>query len=565
MPSFRTCWSVSFGLLVLAATLGPTKLRAQVASEFSPTFDSGTRGAPRFERRTQPVSAGPTRFGAFQPAASTGATTDAASSEDASVSNAAAGSSAGTTGFDSSNARKKKAARKAKAASLAPPPLSGADTAAARAIARSAPQLYRREVILPEPGTTAPVPTLIVPVHRRPPPDLDPFAPVGVHVGSFLFKPALEVNGGFDSNPLRIPDGPSAGTLALVPELRVNSEWRRHELKAELRGSYLMYSRTFENVNDNSPSGAPKFLDRPDFEGKANGRLDVHDRSHADAEARLTVGTDNPGSPNITAGLERLPIFTRVGGSLGYTQNFNRVDVTLKGGIDRIDYQNSVFTDGSTQSNDDRNYNQYSMALRGSYELRPGVTPFAEVSTDRRVHDLYLDRNGINRDSDAIVGRVGSTFELTRQLTGEISAGYLTRNFKDESLKDLSGFVADASLVWVASGLTTVTLTAKSSTDESIVADISGLFRRDVALQVDHAFRRWLVGTMRLGAGLDTYETNDATSREDRRFFVAAALVYKLSREWQVKGEVRRDWLDSNVANVDYTADTVLVGVRWQR
>ena len=64
-------------------------------------------------------------------------------------------------------------------------------------------------------------------------------------------------------------------------------------------------------------------------------------KSHADAEGRFTVGTDNPGSPNISAGLAQLPIYTRIGGSLGYTQNFNRFDVTLKGGVDRISYQDS--------------------------------------------------------------------------------------------------------------------------------------------------------------------------------------------------------------------------------
>src|SRR5207249_558319 len=102
-----------------------------------------------------------------------------------------------------------------------------------------------------------------------------------------------------------------------------------------------------------------------------------------------------------------------------------------------------------------------------SYELRPGVMPFVEIAADQRHHDLVTDRNGLHRDSDAVTGRVGTTFELTRQLTGEVSAGYLTRRYKDASLPVLSGLVADASLVWVASALTTVTLVAKSASDES--------------------------------------------------------------------------------------------------
>src|SRR5262249_36097993 len=125
-------------------------------------------------------------------------------------------------------------------------------------------------------------------------------------------------------------------------------------------------------------SGLPQTLDRPSAEARVNGRLDTYELSHMDAEGRFTLGTDNPGSPNVMAGLSRLPIYTRVGGSLGYTQNFNRLDVTLKGGADSIVYQESHLTDGTTSSNEDRDYHQYTVALRGGYDLTPGVQPFIE-------------------------------------------------------------------------------------------------------------------------------------------------------------------------------------------
>ena len=39
-----------------------------------------------------------------------------------------------------------------------------------------------------------------------------------------------------------------------------------------------------------------------------------------------------------------------------------------------------------------------------------------EVGADTRKHDLQFDRNGYQRDSQAITPKVGSTFELTRKL-----------------------------------------------------------------------------------------------------------------------------------------------------
>jgi hypothetical protein len=362
------------------------------------------------------------------------------------------------------------------------------------------------------------------------------------------------------------------------PELAVRSNWQRHALNADLRGSYIWYSRTWEDIITGSAevdcgcgsttsvavSGLPQTLDRPAMESRVYGRLDTHELSHMDAEARFSLGTDNPGSPNVTAGLVRLPIYTRVGGSLGYTQNYNRFDLTLKGGADRVYYQPSQLTDGTTSSNDDREYHQITLALRGSYDFSPGGRPFAEVSGDTRRHELMYDRNGIRRDSDAIVARAGSTFEMSRIMTGEISAGWLTRKYKDPSLEDLNGPVFDASLIWLPTALTTVTLTGRSGTDESIVAAVSGVLRRDVAVQVDHSFRRWLIGTFRTGMGFDTY-ASFTTPREDERFFVSAALVYKLSREFQVRGELRRDWLKSSIPSADYEASAALIGVKWQQ
>jgi hypothetical protein len=35
---------------------------------------------------------------------------------------------------------------------------------------------------------------------------------------------------------------------------------------------------------------------------------------------------------------------------------------------------------------------------------------------------------------------------------------------------------------------------------------VSGTLTRDFTLQADHSFRRWLIGTLKVGYGLDDYE-----------------------------------------------------------
>jgi hypothetical protein len=199
--------------------------------------------------------------------------------------------------------------------------------------------------------------------------------------------------------------------------------------------------------------------------------------------------------------------------------------------------------------------------VRASYELTPAVKPFVQVDADTRIYDLPIDAGGVPRDSDGIAGRAGTTFDLSSILTGEVSLGYLTRVYKDPTLPNLEGLLLDASLIWIPTGLTTVKFNARTTADESTLAGVSGVLSRNVSLQVDHAFRRWLIGTARLGYGLDDYV---GSIREDDRYVAAAGITYKLTRAWQIKGELRQEWLKSNVPGNDYTASIAQVGLRWQ-
>jgi len=190
-------------------------------------------------------------------------------------------------------------------------------------------------------------------LRRRTAMEEDAFAPLGLRPGAFLVLPSVEVTGGYDTNPARTPNGRASPFVTVSPEVIARSDWTRHEVTASLRGSYTAYDETPE-------------LDRPSFDGKITGRLDVTRNTALIGEGILIVGTDNPGSPNVQAGLTRFPIYTTLGGTFGLTQRFNRVEVTVKGTAERTEYQESKFTDGTTGSNSDRDYNRFGGTLRTS-------------------------------------------------------------------------------------------------------------------------------------------------------------------------------------------------------
>jgi hypothetical protein len=116
--------------------------------------------------------------------------------------------------------------------------------------------------------------------------------------------------------------------------------------------------------------------------------------------------------------------------------------------------------------------------------------------------------------------------------------------------------------VWLASALTTVKLTATTSVAESTVPGVSGSFTREVTAQVDHAFRRWLIATLKFTRGFDDYV---GSPRKDVRYVASSALAYSLTREMQLKGEYRQEWRYSNEPGNDYWAHVWLIGLRLRR
>ncbi len=402
------------------------------------------------------------------------------------------------------------------------------------------------------PPTTAAVGPNGLPVpprKRRPPPEEDPFDAVGIRAGGFVLRPAIEVTTGYDTNPARSTAPRGSPQLLVAPELVARSDWERHKLDVVIRGSYNYYPDV-------------PVADRPSLDARATGRIDVTRDTHIDLQGRYIIGTDYPGSPNVAADVAKLPIYTDIGATAGISQSFNRLEVSAKGLADRIDWRDSLLTDGTRSSNADRNYDQYGAQMRVSYELTPGVKPFVDVAADTRIHDLAVDRTGAMRDSEGITAKAGTTFEITRTLTGEIAAGYITRLYKDPLLPEIRAPLFDASLAWAATPLTTIKLAGTTTVDESVVPGVSGVLRHNAGIEVSHALRRWLLATVKFSHGLDDYI---GSTRQDHRYLASVALTYKLTRSLQLKGELRQEWLHSNIAGSDYSATIGLIGVRLQR
>lgn len=377
----------------------------------------------------------------------------------------------------------------------------------------------------------------------------DPYGQLGIRSGPITYFPSLQQNFGYDSNPNRVSGAHHGSIVSRTDgELAVQSDWPVHELTGFLRGSYSAYPSATE-------------ANRPEGEGRVALRIDASRDLRFDVEAHGRLETQRPGSPELNASVVERPSVESFGTSIGATQRFNRLSVALRGSVDRFVFEDARLTSGTILDQSDRNNNQYALRLRAGYELKPGLAPFAEATADTRVYDQRIDNAGFRRDSDGVTVRAGSTFEITRLITGEASAGLQSRQYDDPRLKDLRGPIVDASLIWVPTPLTTVRLRASSTLFETTIPNASGAVARNATLEVQHDFRRNFSVVGLLGFGETDYR---GVFLKEQTFTGSLRAEYKLTRAVVLRASFTHERLKSTSPGSDYSANTYLVGVRFQ-
>jgi len=407
---------------------------------------------------------------------------------------------------------------------------------------------------VPLPAAVTPILGLVTPGAllanglRRPLPVDEAYAPLGLRIGTFTVLPAFTQSIGYDSNPEQTTPRLARGSVALRSEGEVafRSDWSSHELAGELRGGYFSFPET-------------ESASRPNGAGSVRGRFDVSRDLRLDAEGRFLVDTQRTGSPDLSAAVVGRPIIATYGASLGATQSFNRLEVGLRGSVDRSEFEDARLSNGQRVIQSDRNLNQYGLRLRTAYEISPTITPFVDLLADTRVYDQLRDQTGLRRDSDGIAVTAGARFALSRTLTGEVSAGLQPRSYVDPALKAIDAPLVNAALVWSMSPLTTVRFGAVTGVTETAVAGSSGILTQATTLEVQHDLLRNLSITLG-GALLDNQY--QGVRINETGFSATARLDYRFNRWLTFRGSYVYQQIDSSAAGSSFKDNTFLLGMR---
>ena len=432
-----------------------------------------------------------------------------------------------------------------------PDPTDG--TAAATAAAAGTPSLSLDDTITgaiprenPRVTPEPPVPA-VTPERRRPPED-DPFAPIGIRVGSFILYPAVTTGLGYTTNATAAAGGRGSGFVDIAPEVLLKSDWLRHEATLSLRGSFKKF---LDGSTEEEPTG----------EAIATARIDLPTPWTVDLKGAWNYDRESFSDPSFPAGATAAPGVNAFTGSMKLKGKIGSVDLTLEGNVDRTLYSDA-YVGAVVVDQSDRDTMLYGGRVRLGYEIGPALTPFVELEATRRIYDLVLDHNGIDRASRGVAARVGVAFDSGPVLSGDIAIGARRETFDDPAFQPLSAFTVDGSLVWSPTPLVTVTTDIATVVEPSTDPASAGSIAYNGSVDVAYAYRPNI--TVNAIARLDHQAFADIGGI-DRTYHAGAALTWKLNRTLSLTGTYDHEWLVASDPAANYTADSIRVDLRAQR
>jgi hypothetical protein len=349
-----------------------------------------------------------------------------------------------------------------------------------------------------------------VSVAQRPHPQYDA---IGVRTGgSFLLFPTVGFGLGFTDNVYNSQVRKATDLFYLVdPGLAFRSEWSRSAIWASA-GLSLMRYRDFAAENENA------------WQAALGGRFDFGAQSYLEAGASGGRRYEDLGSTGVPQDAVGPVALTDPAVYLQAVLTGARTRYSTTAQAAGFNYDDQRSFAGTVLDQSFRDQHLYRLQEKGEYGLSPGVAVLGQATYTITKYDSAMGLQ--DKDSREIRVLTGGNFDLTNLIRGEISVGYVSREFDLAAYRPIRGVAALAKLEYFLTELTTVTLTGRRAVDDSSIVGVNGFFSNNVNFQIDHELLRNLVLTGTAAYQFDSYIDSD---RRDSAFSAALRARYLLS------------------------------------
>lgn len=373
--------------------------------------------------------------------------------------------------------------------------------------------------------------------------DTAPFDPLGIRVGKYILRPAIDVNTGYTSNSTNDVTGSGSAFVSINPELNIESDFARHALGLQLQAGL-----------DRFASGD----DSSDLEAiiNATGRFDV------DEDTSITGTVNFVAAEDDLTGVSDDPLERTTTVSLQLDHALRQIDTTSA--VRYARNSNGSFTDpaGVEVDQEDLNSVLFGANIRGTLRRGGSVEPFVEVDVSREIFDESVDELGNGRNVTGLRGLVGVEIDRGEKLTGDIGVGFAQALVDGDGIEDFSAFVVEFNLNWSPQRLTTVTLSGATTLDAFPSIATPGDTTYNLNLNASRDLRGNLTATA--GTGL-VFQVDGASSDTDTTLTAALGLEYQLGRNLDIALNYNYAQQFTADGAADFTANTISLGLRAER
>ncbi|MEZ5871090.1 MAG: outer membrane beta-barrel protein [Nitratireductor sp.] len=378
-------------------------------------------------------------------------------------------------------------------------------------------------------------------------PEDEPYLPQGFRAGTWSIFTRVEQALGYTTNTTSSAGGNGGLFSQTDATFRAQSDWSRHQAGLEA-------TATIRRSGDEDTI--------PDLSVKGNVRLDLVDGFAATASGGYRYTTEALTSNSLGSTVSERPGVHSLTGSAQVERSGGKLDIALRGSLERTLYNDATLSGGGILSQSDRNNTLYQVSARAAYGSTDALKPFVQAGIGWRVHDEKTDRNGEERDSVIYDLRTGLQVDLGPKLKGEVSVGYLSEDFSDANIDSLSGMSLNAGIDWSPVRETQIRLSAATTFGGSTTAGDNGSINQNVSLEGKRRVRDNLELNAKASIDVARYGTSGGM---DVAYTTGAGLEYWISRFLSVTADVEHQQFNSATAGNSWDATSFRLGVAVQR
>lgn len=336
------------------------------------------------------------------------------------------------------------------------------------------------------------------------------YDPPGVRLGAFTLEPKLREGVGYNSNAAGLPNSPGSWFLQTAPSITLNSNWSRDRLGAAFT---LEDGRYFDAPSQNYT----------DWTAMIGGGHMIGRHEAILAYSHLSLHED---PSQIGSALSSTPIPYQVDDLRGeYTFERGRFSF-----IPRLDIQHYQFGDATVFGTSVSESSQNRVVLTGGVETRYALSDQRSlVFVIQGIDSSYTDTppGQPTNSSESLLALTGLDYQASGVWRYRVLLGVERRMFAASRFSTHTAPIAEASVIWTPTGLTTVTGLLSRTIEDPAAAGTGSYTYTRARLVVDHEYRRNVLLQGRVGFESAEYLSGGGTQTN---FLVGAGVKWLLNR-----------------------------------